>query len=105
RAGSPQKRQAGPPSAAASIHPVVVAVAACMPSSLGVVCNILTPSSAVGSGPVSSTAGIEPSCPVLPAGCRLETSALRRRSRLGIAFATDDRPPGPGRVGGGGARG
>src|SRR6185503_14235270 len=81
RAGSPQKKQSGPPCAVASIHPVVLAVAACMPSSLGVVFSILAPSSAVGSGPVSSTAGIEPIWPVLPPGFRLVTSALRRWSR------------------------
>ena len=59
RAGSPQKKHSGPPSAAASIHPVVVAVAACIPSNRGVVFTFLAPSSAVGSGPVSSTAWYE----------------------------------------------
>jgi len=36
RAGSPQNRHSGPPSARAWIHPVVLAVAACIPSNLGV---------------------------------------------------------------------
>lgn len=35
RAGSPQNRHAGPPGALASIHPVVLAVRACIPSNLG----------------------------------------------------------------------
>ncbi|HET9560445.1 MAG TPA: hypothetical protein VFS70_25160, partial [Actinomycetota bacterium] len=67
RAGSPQKGHSGPPSAAASIHPVVVAVAACIPSNRGLVFTFLAPSSAVGSGPVSSTAWYEIySCRVAP---------------------------------------
>jgi hypothetical protein len=36
RAGSPQNKHSGPPPARASIHPVVLAVAACIPSNLGV---------------------------------------------------------------------
>jgi hypothetical protein len=36
RAGSPQNRHSGPPPARASIHPVALAVAACIPSNLGV---------------------------------------------------------------------
>jgi len=36
RAGSPQNMHSGPPPALASIHPVVLAVAACIPSNLGV---------------------------------------------------------------------
>jgi hypothetical protein len=36
RAGSPQNKHSGPPPARTSIHPVVLAVAACIPSSLGV---------------------------------------------------------------------
>ena len=36
RAGSPQNRHSGPPPARASIHPVVLAVAACTTSNLGV---------------------------------------------------------------------
>jgi hypothetical protein len=36
RAGWPQNRHSGPPSARAWIHPVVLAVAACIPSNLGV---------------------------------------------------------------------
>jgi hypothetical protein len=36
RAGSPQNMHSGPPSVLASIHPVVLAVAACIPSNLGV---------------------------------------------------------------------
>jgi hypothetical protein len=35
-AGSPQNRHSDPPPARASIHPVVLAVAACIPSNLGV---------------------------------------------------------------------
>jgi hypothetical protein len=35
-AGSPQNRHSGPPPARASIHPVMLAVAACIPSNLGV---------------------------------------------------------------------
>jgi hypothetical protein len=36
RAGSPQNRHCGPLPTRASIHPVVLAVAACIPSNLGV---------------------------------------------------------------------
>jgi hypothetical protein len=36
RAGSPQNRHSGPPAARASIHLVMLAVAACIPSNLGV---------------------------------------------------------------------
>jgi len=35
-AGSPQNRHSDPPPAGPSIHPVVLAVAACIPSNLGV---------------------------------------------------------------------
>jgi hypothetical protein len=35
-AGSPQNRHSGPPPAGPSIHPVELAVAACIPSNLGV---------------------------------------------------------------------
>ena len=42
-AGSPQNRHSDPPPARASIHPVVLAVAACIPSNLGVRFTLVVP--------------------------------------------------------------
>ena len=94
RAGSPQKKHSGPPSAAASIHPVVVAVAACIPSNRGVLFTFLAPSSAVGSGPVASTAWYESIRVVLRHGFGPVTSALRRAAAIGVSIC--DRQPASG---------
>lgn len=50
-AGSPQNRHAGPPPARASIHPVVLPVAACIPSNLGVRFTIVLHDRFVPDGP------------------------------------------------------
>jgi hypothetical protein len=80
RGASPQNRHSGPP-ARASIHPVVLAVAACIPSSLGLLSTFVLHVGLVclmGSGP-SATLGLTDRIQLrLRRRCYLVTGALRR---------------------------
>jgi hypothetical protein len=67
-AGSPQNRHSGPPPAGPSIHPAVLAVAACIPSNLGVRLTPRTPCSALVSRR-ASVARDPRSRPTLPRSC------------------------------------